>query len=320
MKTIGVAAIIWVMGLTVAALGLDTPAIPNSEIQKRRVPMTALTGDPLVAPVRTPDFVLSMREDGSPVVKGLDDAGRPWRMVLPPAIRGSWVTTQNRRRTYFFAGYTGGAGMAPDTWILVMAFDPKGRPIPFFLRTYAGYDAKGIRDLLEFDASGQVLLQQTWLETHWMPHERSGYFVTNAYCRQGHYWYRADGNHGQISFPLFEKWAGLPNTRPEIVGSPNLPKERNPDYGNDPRFGTRATILGVDQHRIHTGPELGCDLEFVDVVVADSPRGREMEVIDPTIPDTLLPTLARRRKLTTFTGLYRWPNSKTCTAAIAWSL
>jgi len=277
--------------------------------------------EPFTAPVRTPDFVVTETEDGLKLARGRDRSGKEWRALMPPATHGLWKTVQNDSRTYYFAGYTGGAGMAPDTWILALSFDERGRPIPFYVTSYSGYDAQGIKDLLDLPAIGPVLLQQTWLETNWNPDARSGYYVTTAYLQRRAYWYRTDGQHGTRAFPLYEKWVTLPNTRPEIVAAPGLAGEQPADYGNDPRSGIRATLLGVDEHGIHTGADLGCELEFIDLVINDSRIGREIEAgyFYASSPGTLLPKIARKRRSITLTGLRRFPKSSTCTASVVWS-
>ena len=95
--------------------------------------------------------------DLSLVARGRDKTGKAWRAILPPALRGLWMTVQDGSRTYYFAGYTGAAGMAPDTWILALSFDDRGRPVPFYVSTRSAYDARGIKDLLNLDTDGPVL-------------------------------------------------------------------------------------------------------------------------------------------------------------------
>ena len=211
--------------------------------------------------------------------------------------------------------------MAPDTWIFILSFDEQGRPVPFWVRSYAAYDRDGIRDLLNLDGTGPELLQQSWAETHSMPDTRSGYYITTLYQQRGIYWYRADGRHGMRTFPLYESWAILPNTLPKLVESPKLAAEWLSDYGNDPRSGVRSRILSAGAAGIHTGPELGCQLEFIDLVVQDSKSGREIELGDSYAgnPGTLLPKLARALQPVMFTGLRRWPSTNLCEAAAVWA-
>jgi hypothetical protein len=119
------------------------------------------------------------------LVRGQDRSGKPWRAQLPSAIRGLWRTDIHGIRNYYFAGYTGGAGMAPDAWIFILSFDDQARPVPFYVTGRAAYDRKGIRDLLNLDGTGPQLLQQSWAETHWMPDARSGYYITTLYEQRG---------------------------------------------------------------------------------------------------------------------------------------
>jgi hypothetical protein len=210
--------------------------------------------------------------------------------------------------------------MAPATWVLALSFDEQGRPVPFYVMGNATYDSNGIDDVVDLDGTGPELLQQNWAETNWMPDARSGYYITTLYQQRGVYWYRTDGQHGTRTFPLYEKWAILPNTRPRLVAAPELSGWLS-DYGNDPRSGVRARILGVDERGIHVGSELGWELEFVEAVVRDSSTGREIEAghFYASSPGALLPAIARARLPVTFTGVNRWPRAHRCTASIIWA-
>lgn len=118
--------------IAVTAPSLETQVIPASDLQKR-VPMTTVFYQPasLNAAVRTSDFLVTMTDDGGKLARGRDKSGKQWQATLPAATHGLWKTDVNGIRTYYFAGYTGGAGMAPGTWILVLSFDGQGRPVPF---------------------------------------------------------------------------------------------------------------------------------------------------------------------------------------------
>jgi hypothetical protein len=221
-----------------------------------------------------------------------------------------WETNSNGRRTYYFAGYTGGAGMAPPTWLLILSFDERGRPVPFYVVGRAQYDSRGIDDVLNLDGTGPELLQQDWVETNWMPDSPSGYYITTLYQQRGLYWYRTDGKHGESLFPLYEKWAIIPNTKPELVTGPTLPQVALADYGNDLRGGVQARVRSPDGRQIRVGSELGCKLDSVELVVRDSRAGREI-TIDPRDLSADFPA--------TFTGVRRWPNSDLCSASIMWA-
>lgn len=305
--------------IAVTAFSLETHVIPASDLQKR-VPMTDLFYQraSFTPPVRTPDFLVTDMEDGSGVARGRDKSGKPWRAVLPAAARGLWKTELSGTRTYYFAGYTGGAGMAPDTWILVLSFDEQGRPIPFCVTTsHADYDSKGISDVLNLDGTGPELLQQNWEETDWMPGERSGYYITTLYQQRGLHWYRTDGQHGARTFPLYEKWVNLPNTHPQLVEAPEL-SSRLSDYGNDPQSGIHSRILSIDKHGIHTGPELGCELQAIGLIVEDSRNGRQIEAGDSFESSPLLTEIAHDRLPVTLTGVNRWPRTNLCVASALW--
>jgi len=259
----------------------------------------------LTRPVRAPDFTVTRGPDGSVLAQG-----KRWRAILSPSTHGLWETNLNGRRTYYFAGYTGGAGMAPGTWLLILSFDEQGRPVPFYIVGPATYNSQGIGDVLNLDGTGPELLQQDWVETNWMPDARSGYYVTTLYQQRGLYWYRADGRHGERTFPLYEKWAILPGTKPELVAGPTVPQSLLADYGNDPRGGVRSSVHSSDGRRLQVGSGLGCKLDSVSLVVQDTRKGREIATIPSTLPDNFQAT---------FTGVRRWPNSDLCSASIMWA-
>lgn len=316
-----IATVAVILLFATTAFSLATQVIPASDLRKR-VPMTALfyLRDSFNPPVCTPDFVITQDEHYSKLVRGRDKSGKPWQVVLPAPTHGLWETHLNGTRTYYFAGYTGGAGMAPSSWLLVISFDERGRPVPFYITGYGTFDGTGISDILNLDGTGPELLQQNWVETHWMPDARSGYYITTLYEQRGAYWYRADGQHGTRTFPLYEKWAMLPNTQPQLAAAPASSSLLS-DYGNDPGSGIRAKILSLDQHGIHVGSELGCELEFIDLVVEDSKEGRQIEAgyFYASSPGALLPDIARNRLSATFTGVNRWPGADRCVASTVWA-
>jgi hypothetical protein len=267
--------------------------------------------------IRTADFTITEDQDLEKIVRGRDQSRKPWEVVLPPPTHGIWETELNGVRTYYFAGYTGGAGMAPGAWILILSFDEKGRPVPFYVRGYGTYDSNGIVDVLNLDGTGPELVQQNWMETNWLPDARSGYYLTTLYQQRGVYWYRVDGRHGAKTFPLFEKWAILPDTEPEEVAAPAESREWLKDYGNDPRTGIRSRILSASQSGIATGPELGCNLEDVDIVVRDSRKGREIEM-NPFFAGgagSVLAEVAKARSSAMFTGV---TGKGSCSASVVW--
>jgi len=252
--------------------------------------------------------------DDDVVVRGRDKSGRRWRIRLPAATHDIWFL-KGEKPMYFFDGYTGGAGMAPGTWIFAVSFDEQGRPVPFFTTSQTPFEG-----LVELDGGGPFLLQQTWLETNWLPKERSGYYVTVAYRQKGAYWYRADGVQGGRTYPFYERWALLPNVRPKPVADPQFPRSWVPDNGNHPQSGVR-THIRLDSNGIHAGRELDCQLDDISAVVLDSPTAREIEVAMPFANGSaLLREIAERHLTTTLTGVRTFPKTISCVANIAWAV
>ena len=168
------------------ARSLETHAIPE-ETFASVLAMTTLFYGQYPFRVRTRDFWVTEAEDTAKRVRGKDKSGRQWQVLLPAATHGLWKSAVNSDRTYYFEGYTGGAGMAPDTWILALSFDDQGRRVPFYVRTYAGYDSKGVADAVDLDGTGPELLQQDWVETSWTTDSRSGYHVISLSRQRGVY-------------------------------------------------------------------------------------------------------------------------------------
>jgi len=311
-----IASIALMLALAGTSFSLATRVIPTADLGKR-VPMTTIAFTPKsFEGVRTSDFVVA-EEDDVPIVRGRDKSGKRWKVTLPPPTHGIWKTELNGARTYYFAGYTGGAGMAPDSWILALSFDERGRPMPFYVRSYSAYDKDGIRDLLNLDGTGPELVHQSWLEAPPLLESRAGYYVTTLYQQRGVYWYRADGRHGLKTFPLYEQWVMLPGREPEEIAAPEDAKKWRTDYGNDPRSGIRSTVTTAKDGSITAGPELGCALNQIEVLVSDSKDGREIGLnpLIGTYSSELLETLAAAHLRVVFTGV----SAKGCTASVAWA-
>ncbi len=279
-----------------------------------------------IAPASLPDrliqvhgLTLSKNPESRLVVQGRDKARRPWQITFPPPLDGGWVVDNNSSRTYYFAGYTGGAGVAPDSWVIALSFDEKGRPTPFHMLSNHARDAQGICDLLQVDPGSPLLLHQYWLEK-WEGFIRGGYFVTGAYRQQCPYWYKASGRFDQITFPAVEHLVEL-GAKPKLVPAPDVAYHWERDLGNDPRLGRQTKIVGIAKDHIKTDPDLGCDSISISVLVLDSRRGREIEVVELSSEELtrMLPNAARRPVAATLTGLHHWPASRDCSASIAWA-
>ncbi len=298
--------------LASAGTCLETKLISPTELGKRvlMTEITDFTRVPLF--VRTPDFLLSLDDVGSMFqLRGRDKRGRRWQVILRDAVREAWSCKVRGSRTYYFAGYTGGAGLAPETWILVISFDEAGRPVPFFVITHGSYDSNGIEDVLDLDGNGPELLEQSYWRSM---QDDPGYYVTSLYQKRGPYWYRSDGRHGEHIFPAFEKWSVLWKDRPaELVADPRTESVR--DSGNDPAGGTHTKIIGVAGTRVRVGRETACESVGVNGVVIDSANGRR---IDFQLAPGSLSALAREGKDVVLTGLYRWAGHAECDSSIMW--
>jgi hypothetical protein len=296
--------------LAITACCLETSLLLPSELRKR-VPMAKITDfkkSPLF--VRTPDFLLASSDTGPPFsLQGRDKRGRDWRVRLRDASRGAWRSETNGRRTYYFVGYTGAAGMGPATWILALSFDKIGRPVPFVVTTHGG-----IEDVLDLDGTGAELLVQDYQGTRM---DDPGYYVTTLYQQRGLYWYRSDGQHGAHTFPTSEKWSVMWKDQPAVLMTPPVFKGAVGDSSNDPAAGVRTGIMSaVENNSIHITPSAGCSNVALAVLVWDTPAGRRIELEEL---NRSLKTLAQARATVVLTGLYHWPKSTDCGASILWA-
>ena len=282
----------------------------------QQAPVQLLAQIPRFPPLfRMPEFTFTTDDAKAHFsVRGQDKLGRPWVLNLRPALHGIWRSDEGDARTYYFAGYTGAAGMGPAMWLLALSFDDQGLPVPFYLVTYGQYDAGGIANLLNLDGGNPELLeQQYWGNIMDDP----GYFVTTLYRKQGAYWHRADGLYGSHDFPTYELWSVTWRDRPaELVTGAPPTKQPLRNSGNDPATGLRTTVQRAQWNGIEPNG-LDCSFVGVDVVVIDTPGGRSIEMDDV---ENRLKQLADSRANVVLTGLYRWPNtSKSCDASILWA-
>ena len=301
------------LAFAVTGLCLETRLMTPAELRKRvlMTPVSDFAKFPIF--VHTPDFVLASSEVGPPFsLRGQDKSGRHWQVILRDAVRGVWQSAARAQRTYYFAGYTGAAGSGPATWILVLSFDERGQPVPFFITTHGSYDDKGIEDVLVLDGSGPELQEQSYWGNI---RDDPGYYVTALYQQRGCYWYRSDGRRGTHVFPAFEKWSVMWKDRPaELVDNPHS-KWSVRDSTSDPATGIQTKIIGAEDNAIHVSPEVGCEFVSHEVLVEDSAKGRIIN-LQPTLQE--LASLAKRHESVVLTGLYRWPSGRGCDASILW--
>ncbi len=260
--------------------------------------------------VRTSEFLLTSRDAGPPfLLQGKDKRGRIWQVRLQDASRGAWRSEMNGRRTYYFAGYTGAAGMGPATWILALSFDQIGQPVPFFVETHGG-----IEDILDLDGTGPELLEQDYQGNI---RDDPGYYVTTLYQQRGVYWYRSDGRHGAHDFPTSEEWSVMWKDQLALLKTPAVFKRAVHDSSNDPAGGTKTRIIRVGVYEdIHVRAESGCSIVTPSVIVWDTRAGRtiETEGLKPA-----LKTLAESQASVVLTGLYHLHIETDCHASILWA-
>jgi hypothetical protein len=235
--------------------GLSTELLTTAELRTRVRPQRIADFNKTPFPVRTPHFTLTQGEHFQ--LAGRDKLGRAWSVQLPDAGIGAYRGVGAEQNTYYFHGYTGGAGFAPPTWILALSFDDSGRPVPFYFFTQGSME-----DLFNLDGKGPQLLQQDYWGNFW---EDPGYYVTTLYEKRGAYWQRADGRHGTHTFPTFEKWSVRWEKKPALLVPKPVTEHAVKDFSNDPERGRRISLGVFDvgaiqdtraRHRI-TGLERG---------------------------------------------------------------
>lgn len=180
------------LAAAVSCFGLESNLLTPAEL-RTQVPLVSIPWD-----ASTPHFENREADDGSHLyLQGKDKRGRTWKIDLPPVIREIWRDSGAVQATYYLTGGTNWVGFAPHTWILVLSFDDRDVPVPFFFTTHGS-----IKDLLNLDGKGPQLLVQDFLGDNWSD---PSYYVTTLYEKRGVCWHRTDGRHGEHIFPAFER-------------------------------------------------------------------------------------------------------------------
>jgi hypothetical protein len=297
--------------MAMTGLCLETQLLTPFE-RSRRVPMTPLTDfGKFPVSVHAADFVLSSHDNSPPFVRGKDKQNRPWEVRLRYALHGVWQSGEGESRVYYFAGYTGAAGLAPMVWIVALTFDSDRRPVPFYIITHGTYNRKGIDDVVDLDGDGPQILEQSYTGSRMSD---PGYYITVLYQKRGPYWYRSDGKHGAHIFPTFEKWSLLWRQDRPAQLAPTQAGLSVRDSGNDPANGVKTQLITRKDNTIRLQADVGCNDIDIDTVVTDTPAKRRIIFLEPT---ESLPALDKKPVI--LTGLYHWPKSDSCKASILWA-
>src|SRR5262249_47135706 len=101
--------------------------------------------------------------------------------------------------------------------------DTSGRPVPFEIDGYFGYDATGVEDLVDLNNDGRTeLVRQSFDD---------GYWVTSLYAAKGARWVRVQGRYGDCSYPLYTRFTNRPNRESTVPSRGRHPRED--DFSNN---------------------------------------------------------------------------------------
>ena len=254
------------------------------------------------------------------MARGHDKVGRTWRVSLPAADHELWSTRRGQRPNLLLRWVHRRGRDGAGTWILALSFDEAGRPVPFYITTYDGPDAKGLRNLLQLGPADQVMLQTTWFEDQRRDDTARATLSLALTAGKACTGEAATGCTAASRFPIFERYELMPGAEskrvppPDHEGSSSLNWEtiRSPACKRPFSTGAEETL---------TQPGLGCELGAMDVVVADGPSGREIDATfsDSGRPGGLLQEIVQRHSPVTITGLNRGRGTEACYAMVVWS-
>jgi hypothetical protein len=193
--------------LTAKELGLPFPL--------KRVGLLTGTSSPLTstAGVSGSEYEVRNGKDAAVLfLKGGDRAGDSWLVSLVELyacaggvpVYESDVDADGVKDALLLAR-TCGNGLAPSVHLLIVTFDPAGRPSLFEVEGYFAQERGGIDSLVDLNRDGKAeLLFMNFSD---------GYWITSIYSIQNARWSRVQGLFSGRVFPLYTRFTTRPNTR-----------------------------------------------------------------------------------------------------------
>jgi hypothetical protein len=143
------------------------------------------------------------------IAQGQDSAGQPWTFAMPFFTHGTSVWRADLDgdgiEDVMAVGHTGGNGWSPRTVVMVLMFEPSGRPVPWTVKGYFEEDGRGLKDLLDLDGDGHAELTRMSYD--------DGYWITSLFEAGAGRWRQVRGAHGGRSFPLHTRFTHRPNRK-----------------------------------------------------------------------------------------------------------
>lgn len=98
-----------------------------------------------------------------------------------------------------------GNSVTPHSYLIILTYDERGRPVPFKTDRFFGEEDTSIPDLVDLDGDGRAELIS-------MIHDK-GYWITNLYRIRGARWQRVKGLFSHRSYPLYTRFTYRPNRK-----------------------------------------------------------------------------------------------------------
>lgn len=151
---------------------------------------------------------------------GRDVNGKLWEVHASPHMAGSLYQAdldRDGQADLIYASLTGGVGMSPNAYLLLLLRDRDQRPVALEIEGYSNFDANGLDELLDLDGDGRAeLVRQDYDD---------GYWVTSLYEFRANRAHRIQGSHGGRIFPLYTRFTNRGSRTPVTPKPHRHPRE-----------------------------------------------------------------------------------------------
>lgn len=111
---------------------------------------------------------------------------------------------RNGQTDVLITGYSGAAGIRPETYHLFLMRDGTGQPIPWMVFTYGLWDEQDRTDLLDLNRDGRI---EVLVASHGRSDEGAyNYWTYQLYEARDGLWYSVTGPHGPATYPVHSKF------------------------------------------------------------------------------------------------------------------
>ena len=161
-------------------------------------------------------------------ISSRDRSGRQWSMVSPShACHEIWVRDfdRNGQLDALVSGYSGAAGIRPETVHYFVLRDSLGQPIPWRVYTYGLFEDEGRTDLLDLNKDGRLeVLVASYGNSDV---DEYNYWTYELYEARNGLWHLVQGQHGPVSYPVYSKFTFRCHN-----GAASFPEGKEPQQDN----------------------------------------------------------------------------------------